>query len=64
MNSKCGLHLIREFLFNSDTETEAGQISTISKQSLVKMILTELKSLKEAQSQPVGGLNENSIRAL
>lgn len=45
MNSKFGVHLIRDFLFNSN-ETEAGQITTVRNQSLVKVILNELKSLQ------------------
>lgn len=47
MNAKCGVHLIREFLFTSTSEVEAGQITTVRNQSLVKMILTELKGLQE-----------------
>ena len=39
MNSKCGVYLIREFLFNKNNQAEEGQISTISTQGLVKMIL-------------------------
>lgn len=64
MNSKCGVFLIREFLFNKNTEAEDGQISTVSSKSLVKMILNELKNLQETQGQSESGLNENSIRAL
>ena len=64
MNSKCGVYLIREFLFNKNTEAEEGQISTVSSKSLVKMILNELKNLQETQGQSESGLNENSIRAL
>ena len=51
MNSKCGVFLIREFLFNKNTEAEDGQISTVSSKSLVKMILNELKNLQETLGQ-------------
>ena len=64
MNSKCGVFLIREFLFNKNNEAEDGQISTVSSKSLIKMILTELKNLQETQNHSESGLNENSIRAL
>ena len=62
INSKCGVHLIKEFLFA--TEVEEGQISTVNSQSLVRMILKELKSLKEADQDRVAEPIKKTISAL
>ena len=42
-------------------EVEANQISTVSQHSLVRTILAELKSLKEADQNTVSCLSETTI---